>query len=127
VNHGQENRKSTRWRRFRAERRIGELSRELEKAKAGRPGKKILPTKGKISPKGKTLAGHGIKTQSASRYEAASRMSEKDFEAAVNRERAKRKRITPCYLFRPDPRSLSCTAAPREAAPHASEPPVFLP
>ena len=50
-----------------AERRIGELSRELPKASP--PGKKV-PKVGSISGKAAALANYGIKQQDASRYEA---------------------------------------------------------
>ena len=54
--------------KLRASRRVGELSRDMEKAKPGPDGKKILPRGGSNS-KTETLKAAGLTTQAASRCE----------------------------------------------------------
>jgi hypothetical protein len=60
--------------RLRAEMRIGQISRELEKSKGGSNPKATLPTGGKS--KEEQLAEAGISTSTANRYEELSSYNE---------------------------------------------------
>jgi N6-adenosine-specific RNA methylase IME4 len=82
-----------------AERRIGELSRELPKEKP-RPGKPLAKT-ADGSGKGKALAAQGIKRRSASRYEAAASIPEPEFERLAKAEAAKGRRVTMRRILEP--------------------------
>lgn len=74
---------------LRAERRIGELTRELPKAptnaKAGRG--KVGPTPG-LTSKSTALAAQGIPKRAASRYEAAAEVPELDEHTSLDEQRA---------------------------------------
>jgi N6-adenosine-specific RNA methylase IME4 len=72
--------------RKRAEARLGELTRVMDKA-AGRPGQKILPAGGKNS-KAAVLKSNGISTSAANRYEQFSKLSEREQERRIARGRA---------------------------------------
>ena len=70
--------------RLRAERRTGELLKELARTpreESGRAGGKGLPTNG--SPYAKALERTGISTQSASRYQELANLPTPVFEAAL--------------------------------------------
>lgn len=101
-----------------AERRLGELARELPKApadvKAGRG--KVGPTPG-LTSKSTALAAHGITKQAASRYEAAAAMPEVDFVAALDREAAKGKRVTLRRIIEPLRRAARDEVLAAKAAP----------
>jgi hypothetical protein len=70
--------------RLRAIRKIGELSRELDKAQAGRPPKEILPSDGNNLTKAETLAQAGISTSTAYRYEELAGPREEQTHQAAN-------------------------------------------
>lgn len=73
--------------KLRAARRIGELTRELEKV--GGPGRgKRLPPGGSLS-KTETLKAAGISTQQASRCEQIAAVPEPEFESWIQERRAK--------------------------------------
>ncbi len=67
--------------KLRAERRIGEISRELEKSVGGRPGKTPPNVRG-IS-KTETLASSGIAPRMANRCEAIAAVPAAEFESAI--------------------------------------------
>jgi len=84
--------------RLRAERRTGELLKELARGDAGRPIKEIVPTIGTInppndadkttvaatpSPYASALQQTGISTQTASRYQALANVPAQVFEEAL--------------------------------------------
>ena len=99
-----------------AERRIGELSRELPKASP--PGKRVE----KVAPvannsKLGTLAKQEIKPRSASRFEASASIPEKDFERAVNAERDKGKRVTTRRIVEPVRRAARDAVLVEQAKP----------
>lgn len=87
-----------------AERRIGELTKELEKTgdKGGRPRKQ---SHGGTVSKRTALAAQGITKQAAQRYEAAAGIPEKEFAATVEREAAKGKRVTTRRIVEPKRRA----------------------
>jgi len=98
-----------------AERRIGELSRELPAKHTGRPAKNSPP--GGDNSKLSSLAAHGIRSQAASRYEAAAAMPEADFAAAVNAVAAKGKRVTIRRIVEPTRRAARDAALVEQARP----------
>jgi len=82
-----------------AERRIGELSRELPKAptRVRRLGATPAPNLSKVA----TLKNQGIPKRNASRYEAAAEIPEPEFERLVKAEAAKGKRVTLRRILEP--------------------------
>lgn len=74
--------------RLRAERRLGELMKEMPKAKAGRPSE-IGPKDGPIS-----YADQGIDKRDAAKWQALASIPEKKFEQFVDDARKKGERIT---------------------------------
>lgn len=75
---------------LRAERRMGEISRELPKAKPGpAPESEISPRGGHNRPKGEVLKDLDITRQKASRYERIANLSDAEFSARVAAGRAK--------------------------------------
>lgn len=89
--------------RLRAERRLGELTKEMERASGGRPGKTARESR-EVS-KGAALKAAGIKQQDASKWERLADIDPADFEDYVAETRAKGERITasaPLKLARND-------------------------
>lgn len=84
-----------------AERRIGQLTAQLEKlAPKSRPRKKGKMVEAKGSKKA-ALAAQNISKQAAQRYEAAASIPEKEFEAAVEKEAKRGKRVTTRRIVEP--------------------------
>jgi N6-adenosine-specific RNA methylase IME4 len=80
--------------RLRAIRRIGELSRGLEKAhKAGR-GKGVLQLPRRGSCKTEVLEAAGLSTQSASRYERVAEIPQEEFDRHIEESTSKGKAAT---------------------------------
>ena len=77
--------------KLRAQRRIGEISKELEKAPSGRAAVS-LPASGKS--KKDTLKSAGISTSAAQRYEEISDVEEKDFETYVDGKKKKNQPVS---------------------------------
>jgi N6-adenosine-specific RNA methylase IME4 len=98
-----------------AERRIGELSRELPKAPGLRTDKPS-PNVGR-GCKSAALATHGISKQAASRYEAAAAMPEQEFSAAIEAEAARGKRITLRRIIEPLRRAARDAKLVEQSAP----------
>lgn len=73
--------------RKRAEARLGELTRAMDKTKGARSDKKPLPAGGKKS-KVEVLKSNGISTSAASRYEQFSKLSEREQEKRIAKGRA---------------------------------------
>lgn len=82
--------------KVRAERRIGELTREMEKGTAGRPGK-IVDNMSSIS-KHATLADVGLSSQDASRCEAIAAIPADEFDEAIQEAVTNQKEVTSSAL-----------------------------
>jgi hypothetical protein len=84
--------------KVRAERRCGELTREIDKSPGGQP--KNSPHRRESSSKAKTLQSMGITTQEASRYEQLAAMPAKHFETAVATAKETVGQITTAFMLR---------------------------
>ncbi len=88
--------------RLRAERRLGELTAELEKNKGGRPEKASKKAPEKTgndarpvsAPTPMTLAEQGIKKQDAAKWQQIAKIPEKKFEKVIADTKAKGQRLT---------------------------------
>lgn len=76
----------------RAARRIGELSKALDKGhKVGQGSDVQLPSTGKL--KAETLAAAGLSTSQANRFEAIAELPEEDFEGYIKEKKAQNKPV----------------------------------
>lgn len=78
--------------RLRAERRLGELTKDMDQAERGRP-EKNSPKAREIS-KTENLKAAGIRSQDASKWERLADIPEKKFDKLIEETRAKGERIT---------------------------------
>lgn len=88
IKGGEESERYAREVKIRAQRRLGEVTREIQKAKAGRPPKQNKSKVGPISPKAEQLEDAGIPKQEAARCETLAAIPPDRFEEEVSKPNA---------------------------------------
>mgnify|MGYP001566717098 CR=1 FL=1 len=109
--------------KLRAERRLGELTREMPKAPGAREaGTRRGRTIGPRQADAPTLASQGIRKQDASKWQMLAKIPAKTFDAYVKTTRAKQERITsstPLKLARLDAKTALAHELRRKPLPRA--------